>query len=107
MNVSTGEVKSPYAELRREPSEGFDAEKFLQEHGLKKYAFAGTHIISPEVTNIMAQWPEKFAIVDFYLAMADKYIIKGYVKNDLQLVDVGKLDSLQQAEEMYLQLKNK
>jgi hypothetical protein len=38
--------------------------------------------------------------------MADKYIIKGYVKNDLQLVDVGKLDSLQQAEEMYLQLKN-
>jgi hypothetical protein len=54
----------------------------------------------------MAQWPEKFAIVDFYLAMADKYIVKGYVKNDLQLVDVGKLDSLQQAEQMYLQLKN-
>ena len=76
-------------------------------------AFASKNILakeigcdSPEVFNIMAQWPEKFAIVDFYLAMADKYIIKGYVKNDLQLVDVGKLDSLQQAEHMYLQLKN-
>ena len=108
INLATGEVKSPFQELKREPSEElFDADKFLKEHGLKKYAFAGTHIISPLVFNIMEGWPEKFSIIDFYLAMADKYIIKGYVKNDLELVDVGKLDSLDKAQELYLQLKNR
>ena len=68
----------------------------------KKYAFAGTHIISPEVFKLMENWPEKFPIVDFYLQMADKYIIKGYVKNDLKMVDVGKLDSLEEAEKFLL-----
>lgn len=102
MNKLSGEVKSPYAELRRDPSEGFDWERFLKDNSLKNYAFAGTHIISPEVFRIMEKWPERFPIVDFYLQMADKYIIKGYVKNDLKMVDVGKLDSLDEAEEFLL-----
>lgn len=100
MNVLSGEVKSPYGELRREPSENFHAEKFLEEHSLKKYAFAGTHVISPEIFRLMQGMPEKFPIVDFYLKMADKYIIKGYVCNNLEMVDVGKLDSLEKAEEL-------
>ena len=50
----------------------------------------------------MEKWPERFPIVDFYLQMADKYIIKGYVKNDLKMVDVGKLDSLDEAEKFLL-----
>lgn len=102
MNKLSGEVKSPYRELRREASENFDWKKFLQEHSLKNYAFAGTHILSPEVFRIMESWPERFPIVDFYLQMADKYIIKGYVKNDLKMVDVGKLDSLEEAEKFLL-----
>ena len=102
MNKLSGEVKSPYTELQRKPSDNFDCEKFLRENSLKKYAFAGTHIISPEIFRLMEGWPEKFPIVDFYLQMADKYIIKGYVKNDLKMVDVGKLDSLDEAEEFLL-----
>ncbi len=102
MNKLSGEVKSPYGELRREPSENFDWEKFLKENSLKKYAFAGTHIMSSEIFRLMEDWPERFPIVDFYLKMADKYIIKGYVKNDLEMVDVGKLDSLEQAEKFLL-----
>lgn len=47
----------------------------------------------------MESWPERFPIVDFYLQMADKYIIKAYVKNDLKMVDVGKLTSLKEAED--------
>lgn len=102
MNKLSGEVKSPYGELKRGASENFDWKKFLQEHSLKNYAFAGTHIVSPEVFRIMESWPERFPIVDFYLQMADKYIIKGYVKNDLKMVDVGKLDSLEEAEKFLL-----
>ena len=102
MNRLSGEVKSPYAELRREASENFDWKKFLSEYSLRKYAFAGTHIVSPEVFRLMENWPERFSIVDFYLQMADKYIIKGYVKDDLRMVDVGKLDSLEEAEKFLL-----
>ena len=99
MNKLSGEVKSRYPELRREPSADFNWEGFLKENGLKKYAFAGTHILSSEVFSIMESWPERFPIVDFYLQMADKYIIKAYVKNDLKMVDVGKLTSLKEAED--------
>jgi len=106
MNVLSGEVKSPFAELRREPSANFDAEGFLKEHSLKKYAFAGTHVISPEIFRLMQDMPERFPIVDFYLKMADKYIIKGYVCNNLEMVDVGKLDSLEKAEHLCRKLLN-
>ncbi|MEF9931425.1 MAG: sugar phosphate nucleotidyltransferase, partial [Bacteroidales bacterium] len=89
-DISTGEVKSPFVELRRSPipkneeSSGdasavaFDCEKFLQENQLKKYAFAGTHVISPAIFRLMRNFPDKFSIVDFYLSIADKYIIKAY-----------------------------
>ena len=123
MNLSTGEVKSPYEHLRREadikvddPSQGasvtntdalnkssFDYNSFLQKHNLRKYAFAGIHILSPCVLDIMESYPERFSIIDFYLDMADKYNIKGYVAKDLKLVDVGKMDSILLAEEF---LKN-
>lgn len=104
MDLATAEVKSPFAELRRpplgagDPLSGFDSEKFLQENQLKKYAFAGTHVISPEIFRLMHHCPDKFSIVDFYLSVADKYIIKAYVKNDLKMVDVGKLTSIDEAE---------
>lgn len=100
MNVLSGEVKSPFEELRREPSDNFNSEGFLKEYALRKLAFAGVHIISPAVFGLMENMSERFPIVDFYLKMADKYIIKGYVQKDLEMVDVGKLDSLDKAEEL-------
>lgn len=109
MNIKTGEVKSPFLELRREAiigNEGneFDYEPFLQEYGLKKYAFAGVHVLSPEAFRLMSDKPEKFSIITFYLSYCNKYQIKAHVEDNLTLVDVGKLDSLQLAEEMAKQL---
>ena len=98
INIKSGEVKSPFAELKREPSENFDYQSFLEENQLRKYAFAGIHVISPDVFKYMINYPEKFSIVDFYLDMCSKHSIKGYVSENLQLVDVGKLDSLEIAE---------
>ena len=100
MNKLSGEVKSPFEELGREPSDNFDSEEFLKEYALRKLAFAGVHIISPAVFGLMEYMPERFPIVDFYLSVADKYIIKGYVQPNLEMVDVGKLDSLEKAEEL-------
>jgi hypothetical protein len=47
----------------------------------------------------MESYPEKFPIMDFYLQNCDKAVIRGYVKNDLRLMDVGKQDTLKQAED--------
>lgn len=98
MDLRSGQVKSPFAELRRTPSEAFNEAEFLQENQLHKYAFSGIHVISSEIFRLMQNWPEKFSIVDFYLSVADKYIIKAYIKNDLRMVDVGKVGSLAEAE---------
>ena len=116
MNIQTGQVKSPYPHLRREAdatatasaatattatasASAFDWQAFLQEHNLKKYAFDGAHIISPEIFALMEGMPEKFSIIDFYLGICNKHNIRYHIQPNLEMIDVGKLDSLQKAEE--------
>lgn len=83
-NIETGEVKSPYHDL--------DPKK------CRMYAFAGIHALSPRLFPQMDSFPEKFSIIDFYLKSCATHNIKGYVKDDLKLMDIGKLDTLAQAE---------
>ena len=83
-NIETGEVKSPY--------QGLDPRK------CRMYAFAGIHVISPRMFPLMDDFPEKFSIIDFYLNTCATHNIKGYVKDDLKLMDIGKLDTLAHAE---------
>ena len=84
-NIETGEVRSPYPELN--PKE------------CRMYAFAGIHALSPRLLKMMDQFPDRFGIIDFYLKACATHNIKGYVKDDLKLMDIGKLDTLAQAEE--------
>lgn len=83
-NVQTGEVKSPYPNLRVEDC--------------RMYAFAGIHLFSPSLLPLMADWPQRFSIIDFYLSVADKVPIIGVPKADLQLIDVGKPETLKLVE---------
>ena len=87
-NVQTGEVKSPYPNLRVEDC--------------RMYAFAGIHLFSPSLLPLMADWPQRFSIIDFYLSVADKVPIIGMPKADLQLIDVGKPETLKLVEEDFL-----
>lgn len=79
-NVATGEVKSPFT--------GLDVSK------CHKLAFAGIHLISPKIFPLMKDWPQKFSIVDFYLSICDKVVIKGVQMAGLQIKDVGKIGDL-------------
>ena len=88
INESTGEVKSPYPDFSPENHQ--------------KFAFAGIQVISPEIFDKMKYVPDKFAIIDFYLSIADKVRIKGYPVDDLKMIDVGKIDSLKEAEEFLI-----
>ena len=70
----------------------------------KEYAFGGIHIISPSLFNFMENnWEGKFPIMDFYLQTCKKARLGAYPKEDLQLIDIGKLDTLAKAEEFIRQ----
>ena len=81
-NTSTGEVKG---------REG------------RSLAFSGIHVVSPALGTCLNQMPERFGIIDFYLRWCDEHSFVGYCQKDLELLDVGKLDSLSMAENVLLQ----
>ena len=70
----------------------------------KEYAFSGIHIVSPTLFNYMGEnWTGKFPIMDFYLQTCQEARLGGYTKEDLQLIDIGKPETLAQAEEFIRQ----
>ena len=71
---------------------------------MKQLAFSGIHIIWPHVFPLFADMPERFGIIDFYLKYCHQCAFLGYEKKDLRLMDVGKLDTLQEAETFIKQL---
>ena len=81
-NLKTGEVKP----------EG------LETTGLERLAFSGMHVVSPEIFRVMKDYPDRFPIVDFYLDQCQEHVIKAYVPDDYRMMDIGKIDSLQEAE---------
>ena len=87
-NKTTGEVKSPYENIKIASSVT----------GLEEFAFSGIHIFSPRLFKYFGAYPEKFSIIDFYLNTCKDEKIKAYTQEGLQLLDVGKLDSLERAE---------
>ena len=66
--------------------------------GFNKLAFAGIQMLSPGVFDIMNTLEAKFPIMDFYLSNAESQIINGFVPLDFKMMDVGKLDVLEEAE---------
>ena len=53
---------------------------------------------------MMDAFPEKFGIIDFYLQACARADIRGFLKPDLRLMDVGKLDTLAEAEDFLSEL---
>ena len=92
-NIETGEVRSPYPDL--DPT------------GLRQLAFSGIHVISPALFHLFHEMPERFGIIDFYLKYCHQYAFLGYEAQDLRLMDVGKLDTLDQAESFASSLNSK
>ena len=90
-NIETSEIKSPYEYVRRTG---------LSQHGepLNMFAFSGIHSFSPRLFSLMDRFPDRFPIIDFYLSVCHRSAIVGLVKQDLQLMDVGKIETLDQAE---------
>lgn len=70
----------------------------IDEDRCVKLAFSGIHIMSDKVFEAMEGYPERFPVIDFYLDKCLSYEIYGVRAENLNLIDVGKLDTLEQAE---------
>ena len=75
-NIETGEVKG---------REG------------RSLAFSGIHVFHPSLFPLLNNWPERFPVMDFYLKVCAHHLVRGIEVKNLQLLDVGKLDTLEQA----------
>lgn len=88
INKKTGETKP----------EGFH----FDEQSQHAFAFSGIHILSPhDIFPLMevAKWGDKFSVIDFYLSACRQTTVCGYIKNDLKLIDIGKPETLAEAEQ--------
>ncbi len=92
-NVETGEYKSAYW-------------NFFRPEDCHRYAFAGIHNLSPAIFDAFdaLEAPDRFPIMEFYLRACAEYPIYGVKDPQLTLVDVGKFDTLPEAEALCHQL---
>jgi len=81
-NIATGEVRGKEAE--------------------KQLAFSGMQVLNPRIFNCMdaviAEKGEKFSLIDLYLSIAQKEILRAYIPENYRMMDVGKIAQLSEAE---------
>lgn len=68
-----------------------------EEGKYKEYAYSGIQIVSPIFFKNMPKG--KYSIIDYYLSMCHKMDIQCFVKEDLKLIDIGKPETLEKADE--------
>ena len=89
-NIATGEVKGEEAIRRR----GHEA--------MKKLAFSGMQVLNPRVFDCMDEVVklkgDKFSLIDLYLSIAEKEILRAYIPENYRMMDVGKINQLSEAE---------
>lgn len=83
-NKATGEIKSYYPD--------FNPELYTE------YAFSGIHVLSPQIFDWLEEWTGRFSIISFYLSIAARTAIQAYPVPGLKMLDIGKPETLQQAE---------
>ena len=85
------------------------AGRYVDESKCLRLAFSGIHIMSDQVPAVMENYAmthglyiasdtPRFSVIDFYLDMCHLYKIYGVKAENLNLIDVGKMDTLEQAE---------
>lgn len=89
-NIATGEVRGPIANTQYPISD------------TTKLAFSGMQVLSPRIFDCMdevvVQKGEKFSLIDLYLSIAQKEILRAYIPENYRMMDVGKINQLSEAE---------
>ena len=88
-NIATGEVRGPIADYQSSIAN-------------RQLAFSGMQVLSPRIFDCMdevvKQKGEKFSLIDLYLSIAQKEILRAYIPENYRMMDVGKIDQISEAE---------
>lgn len=91
-NVKTGEVKPAGARVENS----------------RLLAFSGMQILSSRIfekmNGVVAEKGEKFSLIDLYLHLCGEEVFKAYVPANYRMMDVGKIDQIEQAEQFAARL---
>ena len=89
-NIATGEVRP--ASFASSPNSLIASQ----------LAFSGMQVLSPRIfdcmDDIVEQKGEKFSLIDLYLNIAEKEILRAYIPENYHMMDVGKINQLSEAE---------
>ena len=89
-NIATGEVRGPVADNQYPIA------------NTRKLAFSGMQVLNPRIFEVMdkvvAEKGEKFSLIDLYLSIAEKEILRAFIPENYRMMDVGKINQLSEAE---------
>lgn len=89
-NIATGEVRP--ATLASSPDSII----------VSRFAFSGMQVLNPRIFDVMdaivAKKGEKFSLIDLYLNIAEKEILRAFIPENYRMMDVGKINQLSEAE---------
>jgi NDP-sugar pyrophosphorylase family protein len=89
-NIATGEVRGPLSDNRYPIA------------NTRKLAFSGMQVLNPRIFDcmdeIVKQKGDKFSLIDLYLSIAQKEILRAYIPENYRMMDVGKINQLSEAE---------
>ena len=92
-NVATGEVR---------PTPNPFLTDGVLSPDIKRLAFSGMQVLNPHIFELMdefaAQKGPKFSIIDLYVYLADKKILRAFIPENYRMMDVGKINQLSEAE---------
>ena len=89
-NIATGEIRP--ASLASSPNSLIAS----------RLAFSGMQVLNPRIFDCMDEVVEKkgdkFSLIDLYLNIAEKEILRAYIPENYRMMDVGKIAQLSEAE---------
>ena len=89
-NIATGEVRGPISDNRHPIP------------NIRNLAFSGMQVLNPRIFEVMdkvvAEKGEKFSLIDLYLSIAEKEILRAFIPENYRMMDVGKIAQLSEAE---------
>jgi len=75
-------------------------ERLSRAGGSIQKAFSGIHVIAPAIFPLITR-TGKFSMVDVYLDLASRQVIRGFDHSQSRLIDVGKPESAEKASELF------
>lgn len=89
-NIATGDVRGPLANTQYPIA------------NTQNLAFSGMQVLNPRIFEVMdevvKEKGDKFSLIDLYVSIAEKEILRAFIPENYRMMDVGKINQLAEAE---------